>query len=135
MRLKEALKDRDGGIRRGFESLIITLILLSLVTFAVETLPNLPAGVRTGLHAFEIFTVVLFALEYAARVWIAEKNWPSSSASSASSISWLSCRFSSAGSTPAWTCEGSVPFVSYGSSASSNSLATAARSTASSVPW
>ena len=71
---KRALRDRESRVRRFFDLLIIGLIILSLVTFAIETLPNLPQSAKRALHWFEIFTVTLFSIEYLMRIWIAKRK-------------------------------------------------------------
>lgn len=47
------------------------LIILSLVAFAIETLPSLPDGWRQGLKVFETATVLIFSAEYLARLILA----------------------------------------------------------------
>jgi voltage-gated potassium channel len=61
--------DDKGRILFGrFEYIFQTLIVLSLVAFAFETLPLLSKGSRAFLHRFEIFTVAVFSLEYLLRL-------------------------------------------------------------------
>jgi len=62
--------------RRGriFAYIIQALIVASVVTFSVETLPGLSQATREWLHYFEIFTVAVFTLEYAGRIWVAERK-------------------------------------------------------------
>lgn len=48
--------------------LILPLIVLSLVAFALETLPNLSDSSKTYLRYFEIFSVVIFSIEYLIRI-------------------------------------------------------------------
>lgn len=63
------VRDERGQVnfgRGGF--LIQALILLSLVAFAVETLPDLSDRWRRFLNVFERFTVTVFALEYIVRI-------------------------------------------------------------------
>lgn len=55
--------------------LINALILLTLVSFSLETLPDLNETFRKFLHGFEVFIVAVFTLEYLARVWVAEKRF------------------------------------------------------------
>lgn len=63
--------ERDEKGRVGFgrwEYLIQCLIILSMVSFAVETLPSLSEGWRKWLRISEIVTVVIFTLEYVLRI-------------------------------------------------------------------
>ena len=46
------------------------LIVLSLIAFAVETSPDLDPQLRRFLHWFEVFTVILFTVEYIVRAII-----------------------------------------------------------------
>ena len=71
MEWKVALKDRHSRVRRWFDGSIIVLIILSLIAFAVETLPDLPGWAVQTLRVFEVLLVSLFTLEYAIRIWIA----------------------------------------------------------------
>jgi len=50
------------------------LILLSLVTFSIETLPDLSPSVRSLLRNTEVVLVMIFSIEYIARLYVAEKK-------------------------------------------------------------
>ena len=68
--LKEIVERSDTSIGRAFDLSIQFLIVLSLIAFSVETLPNLsPTWVRF-LHIFEIATVSIFTAEYVVRLLI-----------------------------------------------------------------
>lgn len=45
------------------------LIVLSALAIAIETEPNVSAGLRAWLVGFEVFVVAIFALEYLVRLW------------------------------------------------------------------
>lgn len=51
------------------------LIVVSLVTFSIETLPNLSESARWWLRAIEIVTVAIFTVEYLLRVIVADNKW------------------------------------------------------------
>lgn len=55
------------NIVRG-QYLIQVLIVLSLIAFAVETIPTLDPNFRRYLYWFEVFTVMVFTTEYVLRV-------------------------------------------------------------------
>ncbi len=57
---------------RTFDYAIMALIALSTVTIALETLPGLPASLRTALRIEEMIVIGVFTLEYALRLWVAE---------------------------------------------------------------
>ena len=67
----------DNTTKRGriFDYCIQSLILLSLVAFAIETLPGLSEQTRSLLHGFEIFCVVIFTIEYILRIYVAKNPW------------------------------------------------------------
>lgn len=50
------------------------LIVASMVAFSVETLPDLNQSFRTALQVFEILSVVIFTVEYLARLIAAENK-------------------------------------------------------------
>jgi len=50
---------------------IQALIILSMLTFAVETLPGLSPSTRVWLFRVEVVTVAIFTVEYLARLWFA----------------------------------------------------------------
>lgn len=54
---------------RIFDGLIVTLIILNIAAFCAETVPELEAAWASWFHAFEAFSVAIFTLEYAARIW------------------------------------------------------------------
>jgi voltage-gated potassium channel len=71
VRLRRVVEERDTRAGFAFDLAIKLLILLSLVGFAVETLPGLPAGTRRVLAAAEWLTVAVFTVEYGLRVLVA----------------------------------------------------------------
>lgn len=61
--------DERGRVSFGrWEIVIQILIVLSLIEFAIETLPNLSPGLRQYLQIFEIVTVAIFTVEYLLRI-------------------------------------------------------------------
>lgn len=65
----------DNTTRKGriFDYVIQALIMLSLLAFAIETLPDLTATTRSFLFYFELFCVVIFTIEYLLRIYVAKK--------------------------------------------------------------
>ncbi len=74
MEWKLALRDPHSRLRRVADGVIIFLIILSLASFAVETLPNLAPWLRQTLRVLEWVTVALFTIEYLTRIWLAERK-------------------------------------------------------------
>jgi len=74
MNLKKLVEDTDTRGARVFDLVIETLIVLSLVSFCVETLPNLGEGARFWLYVFEMLTVAVFTVEYALRILLVDSR-------------------------------------------------------------
>ncbi|MCE2596365.1 ion transporter [Motilimonas cestriensis] len=68
------VEDNNTAIGRRFEIFTQIMIVLSLVSFSVETLPNISAELRTNLFWFEAVTVFIFTVEYIARVAVADSK-------------------------------------------------------------
>ena len=77
--MKETIKNiveyNDNRLSRGFALLIQILIVLSVITFSIETLPDLKPQTRVILSSVEIFCVFVFTLEYLARIYVADKKF------------------------------------------------------------
>lgn len=61
----------QSGYGRVFSLTIQFLIILSIVSFSISTLPDLSQDTRRYLNLVEVFTVVVFTLEYLLRVFAA----------------------------------------------------------------
>ncbi|HEX2840894.1 cyclic nucleotide-gated ion channel [Hyphomicrobium sp.] len=61
----------DSRASRVFDTAIVILILLNIAAFVAETVPSLSAAYGTTFTAFEIFSVAIFTIEYALRIWTA----------------------------------------------------------------
>ena len=72
--LKRTIEENDTRAGRIFDVVIQTLIVVSLATFSIETLPDLDAETRRWLHYVEATTVALFTLEYLLRIFVAERK-------------------------------------------------------------
>jgi voltage-gated potassium channel len=72
--LKDVVERTDTRAGRAFDLAIQALIVISLITFAVETLPDLPVGVQQFLAASEVVIVLLFTTEYLLRLLIADRR-------------------------------------------------------------
>lgn len=69
-KLTQLIEQSDTALGRAFDLFIQTLIVLSLITFSIETLPDLSETTQAWLRRFEIFSVIVFSLEYALRVFV-----------------------------------------------------------------
>jgi len=72
--LKKIVEDSDTAPGRFFDLSIQFLIIASLLTFSLETLPNLSEGQRTLLRQVEVITVVIFTCEYLLRIFVASQK-------------------------------------------------------------
>ena len=72
--LKNIIDGRDTTLGIAFDIFIQVLIVISIITFSIETLPDLKPHTREILHSIEIFCVIIFTVEYLARIYIAEKK-------------------------------------------------------------
>lgn len=72
-KLRNIVEDNTTRAGRVFDTGIMVLILLSLVSFALETLPNLSEAQERILDSFEVFCVLVFTIEYFIRISVAEK--------------------------------------------------------------
>ncbi len=67
--------DEHGNVRFGkFDFIIQGLIILSLVSFALETLPNLSASSKYWLQCFELISVLFFTVEYLVRILLSKRH-------------------------------------------------------------
>ena len=57
-----------------FDLTVQILIIISLISFSIETLPNLEASTRHYLRLIEIFTVSVFTVEYLGRIIVADRK-------------------------------------------------------------
>ena len=69
--LKNVVENSDSKSGRSFDLAIQALIVLSLVTFSIETLPDLSDASRFWLRIVEVVTVAIFTFEYILRVSLA----------------------------------------------------------------
>jgi hypothetical protein len=58
--LKQVIEQSDTLLGRAFDLFIQALIVLSLISFSIETLPSLSESLLSWLRAFEIFSVIVF---------------------------------------------------------------------------
>ena len=73
-RLKCLVEDNGSRSGRLFDLIIQILILLSVVGFMLETLPDLTEGQLRALRAFHVLSIVLFTIEYLLRIWVADSK-------------------------------------------------------------
>ena len=74
MNLKQIVEDSDSKTGRAFDLCIQFLIIVSLISFCAETLPDLSSRTRHILAYLEIITVLIFTAEYLLRIFVAENK-------------------------------------------------------------
>ena len=72
--LKEIILRSDTKRGRIFDLIIQFLIVISLISFSIETLPGLSEETYSLLAGIEVFVVVVFTMEYVLRVVVTEKK-------------------------------------------------------------
>ena len=72
--LKRMVEDTDTWRGRAFENVVKGLILFSVVTYSIETLPNLSERARHLLYVLEVAVVAIFTFEYALRIYVADRK-------------------------------------------------------------
>lgn len=72
--LKNIVELNDNRLSRIFAYFIQILILVSIVAFSIETVPDLEPSSRSILRIIEIFCVIVFTLEYLLRIYVADKK-------------------------------------------------------------
>ena len=75
-RLHTILRAADPGdaTSHRFDIAIMSLIAANVVAVILETVPELEASYQQWFTAFELFSVVVFTIEYLARVWTATED-------------------------------------------------------------
>ncbi|MCX7550736.1 ion transporter [Xanthomarina sp. F2636L] len=73
-RIKNIVEINDNKASKFFAIFIQVLILISIVTFTIETTPDLEPNTRFILSVIEIFCVVVFTVEYLLRIYVTNKK-------------------------------------------------------------
>ncbi len=74
MTLKQIIEDTDTRAGRAFDLTIQALIVLSLISFTIETLPNLSQAAKYWLFLVEMITIAIFTIEYGCRILVADNR-------------------------------------------------------------
>ncbi|OMP31006.1 ion transporter [Mangrovimonas sp. DI 80] len=73
--LKSIVEFNDNNKSRFFAFFIQALIFVSIVTFSIETIPNLKPQIKAVLNFIELFSVIVFSIEYLLRIYVADKKF------------------------------------------------------------
>ena len=75
MNIRDIVQRSDTAAGRLFDLFVLVLIVFSIITLSVETLPDLPPTLAYWLYVSEVVVTLLFTLEYILRVFtIARKR-------------------------------------------------------------
>jgi len=74
MDIKAIVERNDTLPGRAFDLIVQALILFSVITFSISTLPDLNAGTRELLEVTEIIVAIIFTCEYFLRLYVAERK-------------------------------------------------------------
>jgi len=74
MNIKRLIEDNDSKQGRVFDLAIQCLIVVSLVSFSIETVPGLSAKAKNILGVVEMVTVAIFTVEYLLRILVADRK-------------------------------------------------------------
>lgn len=69
--LRKTVEEAETPSGQAFDLAVQTLIVLSLISFCIETLPDLSPRAQSALWSFEVFTVAVFTAEYVLRLIVA----------------------------------------------------------------
>src|SRR5690606_15879075 len=73
--IKNLIDNTDTKLGRFISMFIQVLILISVVTFSMETIPDLSSQTRTLLRYIEVVCVIIFTIEYLLRIYAAERKF------------------------------------------------------------
>ena len=74
MDLKRIVEESDTPLGRAFDIVILSLIILSLFTFAISTVPGLSPTVVETLRIIRLVTIAVFTVEYILRILVADSK-------------------------------------------------------------
>tara|TARA_B100000315_G_scaffold103475_1_gene94827 strand:+ start:749 stop:1453 length:705 start_codon:yes stop_codon:yes gene_type:complete len=74
MSLKSIIESQDTKSGLIFDLFIQILIILSLISFSIETLPNLSKESIEWLNLFESISIGIFSIEYLLRVYVSDRK-------------------------------------------------------------
>lgn len=73
-RIKKIVEQNDTKAGKAFAIGIQLLILLSIISFTIETIPDISQGWRDTLYYLEVISVVVFSIEYILRLIVADSK-------------------------------------------------------------
>ena len=74
MTIKSIIEENNSIFGYCFDLAVQSLILISLISFSIETLPDLPPQTQHLFNWIELVTVILFTIEYILRFLVSDKK-------------------------------------------------------------
>lgn len=68
--------EKEDQVSSAFDYFIILLIVLNMAAIVLESFDGLRVQYASGFRVFEYFTVAVFTIEYAMRIWTADYKYP-----------------------------------------------------------
>lgn len=68
MKLQDIVQGSDTKAGRAFDAVVLFLIIFSIITLTIETLPDLSPTTKWALHISEVVIVAFFTIEYILRI-------------------------------------------------------------------
>lgn len=68
MKLQDIVQGSDTKAGRAFDAVVLFLIIFSIITLTIETLPDLSPTTKRALHISEVVIVAFFTIEYILRI-------------------------------------------------------------------
>ena len=72
--LKRTVEETDTWQGRVFDHVVKGLIVFSIISYALETLPDLSSRMQHVLYSLEVTVVIIFTAEYLLRIYVANKK-------------------------------------------------------------
>jgi len=72
--IKNVIESNETKAGKAFDLFIQSLIIISLIGFSLDTLPNLSPRIKDILHYFEIIIIIIFTIEYLLRIIVSDKR-------------------------------------------------------------
>ena len=73
-KIKTIVEKDDTKTGRYFDIFIQTLILISIISFSVETIPDLPSAIISLLYYIEVICIIIFTIEYLTRIIVSDSK-------------------------------------------------------------
>ena len=73
--IKNIIDSQDTKLGKFFDVFIQILIILSLVSFSLETIPELDPEIIRFSNLFEIISIIIFTFEYLLRIYVSDRKF------------------------------------------------------------